>query len=604
MKCIANHKILWFGLILFAILLSACEADQSSKQIKTNTLKENRLGDKIIIYQLLPRLFTNENSTRKTYGSIEENACGKFNQITTDVLHKIKSLGITYIWFTGVLEHACMTDYSAYGIAVDDPDVVKGRAGSPYAIKDYYDVDPDLAEEVPNRMKEWEDLIKRTHEAGMGIIMDFVPNHVARSYHSDVKPQGTIDLGATDDTGKAFDPQNNFYYLPGQHFIVPQDYNPLDTFDSLPGEDGRFAESPAKASGNNVFNNAPAINDWFETVKLNYGIDYQNGNTKYFDSIPDTWIKMKDILHFWAQKGVDGFRCDMAGMVPVEFWHWAIGKLKEDFPNLIFIAEIYNPGLYQSFIAQGHFDYLYDKVGLYDTLRSLTCGQSSISSLSSIHASMENIDNHLLRFLENHDEQRIASSYFANDPDKAKAAMGVVATLGRGPVLIYAGQELGEQAKGIEGFSKDDGRTSIFDYWSVPTLQAWLNHGIVDGGLLDENQISLRAWYSQLLKLAATDTVFTLGQTIDLSESLSYIPAQAPVFAYARYTRNRVLLCFANFSESNIDISLNIPALILEQLHVSTMPENLYLLFGNSWFDNESLVLHITPWDFDVIQLK
>jgi len=603
MKCIANRKILWLGIGLFAVLLSACKTRHASPEANNNSYHKKQ-EDKLIIYQLLPRLFTNENSTRKTYATLEENGCGKFNQITSSILSKIKDLGISYIWFTGVLEHASMTDYSAYGIPADDPDVVKGRAGSPYAIKDYYDVDPDLAEDIPRRMNEWEALIKRTHQAGMGVIMDFVPNHVARSYHSDVKPSGTIDLGAADDTTKAFDAQNNFYYLPGKHFLVPPDYHPLGTFDSLPGEDGRFSESPAKATGNNVFSPNPSVNDWFETVKLNYGIDYQNASTKHFDPIPDTWFKMKDILHFWAAKGVDGFRCDMAGMVPLEFWHWAIGKLKTDFPDLIFIAELYNPGLYPSFISQGHFDYLYDKVGLYDTLRMLTRQQASIPSLSGIHASLEDIDNHLLRFLENHDEQRIASPFFAGDPGKAKAAMGVTATLGKGPVLIYAGQELGEKAEGIEGFSKDDGKTSIFDYWSVPALQAWLNHGMLDGGLLNDNQISLRAWYGHLLKLAANDTVFAFGQTLDLSEILNCIPAQAPVFAYARYTNDRVLLCFANFSESNVDISLNIPPRILDELHVATLPENMYLLIGDSWFDNENLVLHITPWDFVILQLK
>lgn len=73
-----------------------------------------------------------------------------------------------------------------------------------------------------------------------------------------------------------------------------------------------YKEYPAKATGNNRFDAYPNINDWYETVKLNYGIDYQNGNTPHFNPIPDTWTKMLDILLFWAGKNIDGFRCDMA----------------------------------------------------------------------------------------------------------------------------------------------------------------------------------------------------------------------------------------------------------------------------------------------------
>ncbi len=604
MKCIANHKIIGLGSFFLFLFLSACQSDPSSQSKEPDILTKSWQGDKLVIYQLLPRTFTNDNPTRKIYGTIQENGCGKFNQITDKALHNIRDLGTTHIWFTGVIEHATMTDYSAYGIALDDPDVVKGRAGSPYAIKDYYDVDPDLAEDVPKRMKEWLALIERTHRAGLRVIIDFVPNHVARSYHSDNKPHGIEDLGASDDTGISFSPNNNFYYLPGQSFVVPAGYTPLDTFDSLPGEDGYFAEEPAKATGNNIFRANPSADDWFETIKLNYGVNYQDAESTHFNPMPDTWVKMHNMLAYWADKGVDGFRCDMAEMVPVEFWNWAIEDLKKTYPDLIFIAEIYNPGRYKDYLDLGQFDYLYDKVGTYDTLRKLTVGASDIQGMSAIHASLEDIDSHLLRFLENHDEQRIASPFFAGYADKAKAAMGISAMLGKGPILIYAGQELGESGSGSEGFSRADGRSSIFDYWGIPSLQAWMNHGAFDGALLDSSQRELRNWYASLLHLAATDPVFASGQTLNLSESLLTEPPDASVFSFARYTDNEVVLCFANFSDQTNMVSLNIPPVILETLQVSTMPETINHEFGSSPFDNDKLLLQIEPWKFDILRLK
>src|SRR5690242_10044047 len=171
--------------------------------------------EKVVIYQVMTRLFGNSMTTNKPYGTREENGVGKFNDFTITALHAIKELGITHIWYTGVIEHATMTDFSSFGIPPDDPDVVKGRAGSPYSIKDYYDVNPDLAVNVPNRMKEFEALIDRTHANNLKVVIDFVPNHVARAYKSDAKPAGVKDLGEGDDNTVKFKPNNNFYYLPG-----------------------------------------------------------------------------------------------------------------------------------------------------------------------------------------------------------------------------------------------------------------------------------------------------------------------------------------------------------------------------------------------------
>ena len=321
-------------------------------------------GSKIIIYQIFTRLYGNRCQTRKPFGTIEENGCGKLNDFTPTVLKQIRDMGVSHVWYTGVIRHATMTDYSKYGIPRQHPAVVKGRAGSPYAITDYYDIDPDLAVDVTKRMEEFEKLVSRTHKAGLKVIIDFVPNHVARQYKSICKPAGVKDLGEDDDTNVGFDPKkNNFYYCPGEQF------SPY--FDLYHGEKEPYTEIPAKATGNDCFHNAPGMNDWYETVKLNYGKDY-NGMWSMLTEQCSTWHKMLDILLFWAGKGVDAFRCDMAEMVPAEFWAWATAKVRQQYPDIRFIGEVYNPNEYRRYIASG-FDYLYDKVGMYDAMRDVVC---------------------------------------------------------------------------------------------------------------------------------------------------------------------------------------------------------------------------------------
>ena len=213
---------------------------------------------KMVVYQVMTRLFGNKVTTNKTFGSKEENGVGKFIDINGLALESIKEMGVTHVWYTGVIEHALLTDYSAYGIPLDDSDVVKGRAGSPYAIKDYYDVNPDLAVDVPNRMKEFEQLIERTHNHGLKVIIDFVPNHVARAYKSDAKPNSSKDLGEADDKSVSFSPTNNFYYLPGQSFRAPQ-VPKIGSDNIFPTKDGKFEETPAKVTGNDQFTASPVL---------------------------------------------------------------------------------------------------------------------------------------------------------------------------------------------------------------------------------------------------------------------------------------------------------------------------------------------------------
>jgi len=525
---------------------------------------------KLIIYQLLPRLFGNANTTNKFYGSIEENGSGKFNDITAKALTEIKNMGFTHIFYTGVIEHATMTDYSAFGIKPDDPDVVKGRAGSPYAIKDYYDTDPDLAVDVKNRIGEYEALIKRTHDSGLKVLMDFVPNHVARTYASDAKPAGVRDIGEDDDKTKAFDAKNDFYYLPGQSFTVPAGYNPGGDGFTSPLKDGKFDENPAKATGN-VFSAAPSIDYWFETIKLNYGWDCLDNYKSYFDPVPPLWNKLYDILHYWTQKGVDGFRCDMIEYVPVEFWAWLIPKLKAEHPDLIFIGEAYHYSLYRQYIFDGKFDYLYDKTGLYDALKKLIRNEPGAStwSINNVWNNETNgIDGHMLRFMENHDEERIANNTFAGNPWLAVPGMIVTATLNTGPIMIYSGQEVGEPASGAQGFGGDP-RTSIFDYCGVPELQKWTNNGKFDGGNLSADQQNLRNFYSKLLNTVGDNEALRTGAFYELMLANEYQPGfNQGLYFYLRYTDKQRILGAINFNRERCQLTVNLPGDLLNEINI------------------------------------
>jgi glycosidase len=562
-------------------------------------MEQPQPDNKLIIYQLLPRLFGNTKTLNKTYGSIEENGTGKFNDISDKALQEIKNMGFTHVWFTGVIEHATMTDYSQYGIKPDDPDVVKGRAGSPYAIKDYYDVDPDLAVDVKNRMREYEALINRTHANGLKVIMDLVPNHVARTYASDAKPADAHDFGQDDDKSKAFDPKNDFYYIPGQPFVVPAGYNPGGDGFISPLKDGKFDENPAKATGNDVFIAAPTIDDWFETVKLNYGVDYQNGRTPHFNPIPPLWNKIYDILHYWSTKGVDAFRCDMVEKVPFEFWGWVISKLKTEHPGLIFIGEAYNVNLYSKYIFTGKFDYLYDKVGLYDALKRLTCDEPGATTwdINRVwNQDTNGIDGHMLRFMENHDEQRIASGYFAGNPWLAVPGMIVTATMSTGPILIYFGQEVGEPAIGAEGFGPDEGRTTIFDYWGVPEHQKWLNNGLFDGGQLSDDQKRLRGFYGTLLNAAHNNEALNAGKFWELMLANEHQSGfDQHLYIFLRYTDKQRILVITNFNRSECTIQVKLSDDLLKQLNLSGNKEFTDILSSNKYStDNIAEGINVT----------
>lgn len=513
--------------------------------------------EKLIIYQLFPRIMTNTNANCVPWGTLAQNGSGKLNDYTSHVLRSIRDLGVNCLWFTGVIEHATKTDFSEYGIDPDNPNVVKGEAGSPYAIKDYYDIDPALAESVPDRMKEFENLVRRVHNENMKIIIDNVPNHTARVYHSDKAPNGVEDFGLRDNTNMNFAADNNYYYISNQLF-----YPSINL--SAEG-DKPYVEFPAKATGNDCFTAFCGPNDWYETVKLNYGHDYNDGSD-HFDPIPDTWHKMLHILKFWASKGIDGFRCDMVFMVPLAFWHWAIPQVKELYPHIFFIGEIYDVALYRPFLDYGCFDYLYDKVNLYDTLVGIETQGWSAAQLTGCWQTVDGIGDRMVNFLENHDEVRFGSRAYAGDSLRVVPSLVVSAMISRGPFLMYYGQELGEPARDNEGFAGENSRTTIFDYWSVSTIRRWYHDGACDDSLLSPHERWLRNVYKSVLTLCNEREALREGAFFDLMYVNLRLPGFNPHtnFAFLRYKGDDILLIMANFSKEAGHVSLVIPDLAFE----------------------------------------
>ncbi|WP_323814093.1 alpha-amylase family glycosyl hydrolase [Cellvibrio sp. NN19] len=575
-----KQKIL-IGCSLIALyVLKACSSPP--KQAAPETFAQG----KPVVYQIFTRLYGNKNTTNKPWGTIEENGVGKFNDIDATALKSIKELGVTHVWYTGVPHHAVIRDYTAFGISNDDPDVVKGRAGSPYAVKDYYNVNPDLAVNPVKRLQEFEALIARTHAQDMKVIIDIVPNHVARTYQSLSKPAGVSDFGEQDNTSVEYARDNNFYYVVGENFAVPE---PLNNYRPLGGEDhalsdGKFDEKPAKWTGNGSRLAQPKFDDWYETVKINYGVrpdgskDFPELPAGYAQqsvqahyqfwqgkSVPDSWIKFRQIAEYWLGKGVDGFRFDMAEMVPVEFWSYLNSAIKHKNPNAFLLAEVYNPQEYRNYIRLGKMDYLYDKVEMYDSLKAIMQNKSGTDSIAKVQTGMSDIEEHMLHFLENHDEQRIASPEFADSAELAKPAMVVSALISRSPTMIYFGQEVGEAGALNSGFGSAS-RTTIFDYAGVPAHQRFMNNGKFDGGQLSPAEQSLREFYRQVLKLSAEQSGFN-GQYRELHNANAHTSGyDNRVFAFARWDEQQKWLVISNFSAVDTrEFELQLPKELLEQ---------------------------------------
>ena len=457
---------------------------------------------------------------------------GKFESVDTGSLEYLRGLGIDYVWFTGVIRHA--TRKADEGCVPSHPQIVKGEAGSPYAITDYYDVNPYLATVPERRMEEFLELVERTHRHGMKVVIDFVPNHVARDYQSHVP--GVRSLGADDDTSYHWSPENDFFYYPGEALRLPE--SPVD------GD--AYVEYPAKASGN-CFSSAPGANDWYETIKLNY-CNFHTG----------TWDKMYDIVRFWAMKGVDGFRCDMVELVPPAFMQWLIARIKAEFPHIIFIAEVYEKEKYRMYVDEVGFDLLYDKSGLYDTVRAVTCDGLSARALTWNWQFLGDLQPKMLDFLENHDEQRVASDFFAGSAEAGYAALGVSLLLNTAPFMLYFGQEVGERGMDNEPFSGLNGRTSIFDWWTVESLQALRAHIENPRKGLSNKQKAILRRYREALALAKCPA-FAEGRTFDLGY------CQGPGFnfdrhfAFLRSDDSETWLVAANFGPES-DVTVRIPA--------------------------------------------
>lgn len=564
-EIVTMKKIILFTVVTLTLTVNA----QNKKNNKVILPKKEILTEKKdVVYQVFTRLFGNKNATNKPWGTIAENGVGKFNDFTDKALTEIKNLGVTYIWYTGVPHHALVNDYTKYGISNDDPEVVKGRAGSPYAVKDYYNVNPDLAVNPANRLEEFEALIARTHKNGLKVLIDIVPNHIARKYEGKSNPVGVRDFGAEDNTSVEYARDNNFYYIPGLAFQVPKsdNYKPLNG-EKNPLIDGKFDENPAKWTGNGSRLAKPDINDWYETVKVNYGIrpdgskDFpelpvgfdKKSYKEHFEfwkdkSVPSSWIKFRDIALYWTSKGVDGFRYDMAEMVPYEFWSYMNSSIKMKNPNAFLLAEVYNPKEYRNYINLGKMDYLYDKVETYDYLKDVIQGKKNPDGLSEIQKDMKDIEHHMLHFLDNHDEQRLASPEFAGTPEKGKPLMVVSATISTSPTMIYFGQEVGEAGNENGGFGSHS-RTSIFDYVGVPNHQRWMNDGKFDGGKLSESEKNLRDFYKRLLNFSIKSNAlmgkFEEIQTENRSNTKGY---DAGIYSYVRYSDSEKLIITTNFS--------------------------------------------------------
>lgn len=403
----------------------------------------------MIVYQILPRLWGN----------------GRMNCIDSESLKYFKGLGVTHIWYTGIIRHSTGKPF------------VKGDPGSPYAISNYYDVNEYLAEDKDNRMSEFENLVKRTHENGMKVIIDFIPNHVGCDYSD----------------GRGGIPHFNWH-----------DY------------------------------------DWTDTLKIDY-------------SGMETWETMLGILSFWAARGVDGFRCDMVELVPPEFFRWVIARLKVQFPDVIFIAEVYQKERYREYVDNIGFDYLYDKSGLYDTIRSVIAGHGSARGISRNWQFLGDLQPHMLNFLENHDEQRLASKWFAGRADHF-ASIGASLFLNTAPFMLYFGQEIGLDAS--EGH---EGRTSIFN-WTKPEGLVRLYGSIHGEGELKPGESAILNRYKGFLSLAGEETTRS-GMTYDLCYCQDWTKGFNPDrhFVFLRHSRNKTILFCCNFSDSTAEMVINIP---------------------------------------------
>ena len=552
--------------------------------------------NKPIIYQMLPRLWGNSNTEPVFNGTVGQNGTGRFSDIDTKTLDYLSWLGCSHVWYTGILRHS--TQATEAGCIPSHPQFVKGNAGSPYAICDYYDVNPYLADNPEERMAEFEQLLKRTHDAGLKMIIDFVPNHVARDYGKTTVTPGHPVLGADDDKSVHWKAENDFFYYVGEKLTLPT---------PVPEGMKPYEEMPAMATGNNCYSPNPGMNDWFETVKINYG-----------DNHTPTWDKMYDIIDFWASKGVDGFRCDMVELVPPQFFKWLIAKIKAKYPEVIFIAEVYKKDLYAEYIRNIGFDFLYDKSGLYDTIRTVVEKNvndngmpvelwQSATGITRCWQFLGDLQPYMLNFLENHDEQRFASDFFGKKAENTFAPLYVSLFMNTAPFMIYFGEEVGERGMDHEGFSGCDGRTTIFDWWSVDSvrrLRKVIESGsyktmdpyeIAKAGLTEE-EAKIFCRFAEATRIAASDEAVKQGTTYDLcycnSSSDGFDTNRH--FVFLRDYLDHTVLIAANFSKHEANMKIVIPDHAFEWMGIP-VNEDLY--------PGKEISIKVAPMDAKFITL-
>ena len=545
---------------------------------------------------MLPRLWGNKTQRPKKNGNLADNGTGKFSDIDEKSLEYLKWLGCSHVWYTGVIRHS--TQENEQGCMASHPQFVKGKAGSPYAICDYYDVNPYLADNPADRMNEFELLIKRSHDAGLKVIIDFVPNHVSRDYGKINQTPGHPVLGDGDDKNVHWSENNDFFYYPGQALTLPNE---------SPKGVEPYKEMPAMATGNNCYNPNPGVNDWYETIKINY-----------CDTHTGTWDKMLDIIMYWSAKGVDGFRCDMVELVPPQFFKWLIAKTKETYPDIIFIAEVYKKDLYNEYIRNVGFDLLYDKSGLYDTLRTVVDKGindngmpvelwQSATGITRNWQFLGDLQPYMLNFLENHDEQRFGSDFFGKDGANTFAPLYVSLFLNTAPFMIYFGEEVGEKGMDEEGFSGRDGRTTIFDWWSVGSIRrlrkliasgeykSTSKSKLVKAGLKpEEAEVFLR--FAQTTRFASNDNAVGNGTTYDLCycNSSSEGFDKNRHFIFLRDYEEHTLLIAANFSNHEAKMKIHLPDHAFEWMGIPITAD---------LYPGKTIEIKVAPMDGTIIQL-
>jgi len=301
-------------------------------------------------------------------------------------------------------------------------------------------------------------------------------------------------------------------------------------------------------------------------VKLNYGHDFRKGaNTSELedlDSVPDTWLKLDQVIEYWQSMGVDGFRCDMAHMVPISFWKWLVARGRDRDEHVYFTGEAYDSDptkltegnvLHQ--LLDSGFDSVYDSRS-YDLVKGIYEEGKWANDLDELLWDHKRLHK-MLRYIENHDEVRVASPGNWGDwgASVGKAATAVIMGTGRSGMLLYSGQEVAENAAEAEGFSKADGRSSIFDYWSGEQLCKWTNQLKFDGGRLDQYQQDLRAWYAWWYNLMH-EPEFRCGEVFGLNnynkENTKFGRLEGEtvsghwIYAYLRYTEELISLVVVN----------------------------------------------------------